>query len=315
MSEQPAVEARGLTRRYDDLLAVDNLDLTIPPATIYALLGPNGAGKTTTISMLTTLLQPTSGTARVAGYDITEQPGEVRRHIGVTFQEIVLDKELTGREVLDYHGRLYGMPRAKRGQRIDELLSLVELEDAADRKVKTYSGGMKRRLELARGLVTNPQVLFLDEPTQGLDPQNRTRVWDYLRGLRGANGMTLLLTTHYMDEAEALADTVGILDNGQLVIEGTPEGLVEQMGADVIRVQGSGNTPEFVEKVRGYDGVQNVHTANGTVQLGVDDGNRRLAGVVMVAGEAGYHIEDISVARPSLGDVFLRYTGRALRDV
>lgn len=315
MNEQPAVEARGLTRRYGEILAVDDLDLTIRPATIYALLGPNGAGKTTTISMLTTLLEPTDGTACVAGYDIVREAAEVRKHIGVTFQEIVLDKELAGREVLDYHAQLYGISRSVRHERIDELLALVELGEAADRKVKTYSGGMKRRLELARGLVTHPRVLFLDEPTQGLDPQNRTRVWDYLRSMRETHGITLVLTTHYMEEAEVLADNVGIIDHGRLVIEGTPEGLVEQMGANVINVQGAGNADAFVEKVRRADGVQSVHSVDGTVQLGVDDGNHRLPGVVMLAGEAGYHIDDISVSRPSLGDVFLRYTGRALRDV
>jgi len=309
------VEAKGLTRKYGDLVAVDSLDLSIPAGTIYALLGPNGAGKTTTISMLTTLLPPTSGTARVAGFDVAAQPAEVRKRIGVTFQEIVLDKDLTGREVLDYHGRLYGMKRGERAARIAELLALVELEDAADRRVKTYSGGMKRRLELARGLMTRPQVLFLDEPTQGLDPQNRARVWDYLRALRHSDGLTLLLTTHYMDEAEALADTVGIIDHGRLVVEGPPERLVAQMGADVIHVSGEGNGADFAERVRALGYVQDVQQSNGRVLVGVDDGNRRLAEIVTVAGSAGFRIEDVSVARPSPGDVFLKHTGRALRDV
>ena len=313
-TETAAVQARGLTKRYGDLLAVDQLDLGIPAGTIYALLGPNGAGKTTTLAMLTTLLQPTSGTAQVAGYDVVEQPGEVRRRIGVTFQEIVLDRELTGREVLDYHGQLYGLKRRARAERIDELLALVELRQAADRRVKEYSGGMKRRLELARGLMTDPAVLFLDEPTQGLDPQNRARVWDYLRALRSSNGLTLLLTTHYMDEAEALADVVGIIDQGRLIVEGTPRALVAGMGADVIRIRGCGDCGQLAERLRRLAYVQGVSCGDGLVQIGVDSGNQRLAEVVLATGGAGFEIAVMSGARPSLGDVFLKHTGRALRD-
>ena len=187
-----AVAARGLTKRYgDDILAVDGLNLAVRKGEIYALLGPNGAGKTTTVSMLMTLVQPTSGSATVAGHDVIDAPEVVRERIGVTFQEIVLDPALKGREVLTYHGRLYGMSRAECDTQIAALLKLVELEDAADRFVKHYSGGMKRRLELARGLMTHPDVLFLDEPTQGLDPQNRAKVWDYLRALRRDRGLTI----------------------------------------------------------------------------------------------------------------------------
>ncbi len=180
-----AIEVRGLVKRYsEEVLAVDGVDLSIAANTIYALLGPNGAGKTTTISMLTTLLEPTGGTAKVLGLDVVKQANEVRERIGVTFQEMVLDDELTGRQVLDYHGRLYGQSKAERQAKIEELLALVELEEAADRQAKTYSGGMKRRLELARALMTTPEVLFLDEPTLGLDPQTRARIWDYIRDLK-----------------------------------------------------------------------------------------------------------------------------------
>ena len=282
-----AIEARGLVKRYnEEVLAVDGVDLSIPANVIYALLGPNGAGKTTTISMLTTLLEPTAGTAKVAGLDAVQQAAEVRRHIGVTFQEMVLDDELTGRDVLDYHGRLYGQNKAQRQARIAELLALVELEDAADRQARTYSGGMKRRLDLARALMTTPEVLFLDEPTLGLDPQTRARIWDYLRDLKERDGLTLLMTTHYMDEAELLADTVGIIDLGQLVAEGAPQELIAQMGADTIRV----------------------------IQIGVDSGSRRLVEIVSLATGNGFTVEDISMAKPSLGDVFLKHTGRRLRD-
>ena len=310
-----AIEVIELVKRYgDDVLAVDGIDLSVPANTIYALLGPNGAGKTTTISVLTTLIEPTSGTAIVAGHDVVRQADEVRRRIGVTFQEIVLDPDLTGRESLDFHGRLYGQDKSTRKRKIDELLALVELEDAADRRTNTYSGGMKRRLELARGLMTDPEVLFLDEPTQGLDPQNRANIWDYIRNLKKQTGMTLLLTTHYMEEAEALADRVAIMDHGLIVAEGAPRELVAQMGADVIRVQGAGDGDAFLREVQTLPFVQNVDSGNGLIQIGVDAGNRRLAEIVSVANDCDFLIEDISVAKPSLGDVFLKYTGRQFRD-
>ena len=311
----PAIEVSGLAKRYgDDVLAVDGIDLSVPANTIYALLGPNGAGKTTTMSILTTLIAPTSGAATVAGQDVVRHADEVRRRIGVTFQEIVLDPDLTGRETLDYHGRLYGIDKPTRKRKIDELLTLVELEEAADRRTNTYSGGMKRRLELARGLLTDPEVLFLDEPTQGLDPQNRTTIWDYIRNLKNQTGMTLMLTTHYMEEAEALADRVAIIDHGRIVAEGSPRALVDEMGSDVIRIQGAGDREAFLQKVRSLPFVQNMDSGNGLIQIGVDTGNRRLAEIVITANDCNFLIEDVSVAKPSLGDVFLKYTGRQLRD-
>jgi ABC-2 type transport system ATP-binding protein len=310
-----AIETQDLTKQYNgEVLAVNGLDLRIAAGTTYALLGPNGAGKTTTISMLTTLLHPTSGTARVAGFDVLRQPDQVRRRIGVTFQDIVLDPDLTGRAVLDVHGKLYRQGKAERTQKIDDLVHLVELEDAIDRPVKTYSGGMKRRLELARGLMTSPEILFLDEPTQGLDPQNRAAIWEYLRQLQSGQGLTVLLTTHYMEEAEALADRVGIIDHGQLVTEGTPAGLIEGMGADVIRISGSGARSAFLDAVKDLDFVERIHDADEAIQIGVDNGNHRLAEIVTVATRDGFTIDDISITKPSLGDVFLKYTGRQLRD-
>ena len=310
-----AIETRGLVKRYDDdVLAVDGIDLRIKNSTVYALLGPNGAGKTTTISMLTTLLEPTEGSAEVAGYDIVRQAGQVRQRIGVTFQELALEDDLTGRQVLDYHGRLYRMRGKARRDKIAELLALVELEGAADRMCGTYSGGMKRRLELARGLLTEPEVLFLDEPTLGLDVQNRARVWEYLRGLRQDRGLTLLLTTHYMDEAEELADRVGIIDRGRIAVEGTPSELIEQMGADGVRIAGKGDAGAVIERISGLPYVQSAAEAGGFLQIGVDSGNRRLADLVSVAADTGFVIEDVSVAKPGLGDVFLKHTGRQLRD-
>ena len=310
-----AIEASGLVKRFgEEVLAVNGVDLVIPTNNIYALLGPNGAGKTTTINMLTTLLEPTEGSAKVAGFDVVRQANQVRCQIGVTFQETVLDDELNGRQALDYHARLYGMNKEQRRAKIAELLALVELEEAADRAISTYSGGMKRRLELIRGLMTDPEVLFLDEPTLGLDPQSRARIGDYIVDLKVNRGLTVLLTTHYMDEAELLADTVGIIDHGKILVEGTPKELVDQMGADVITISGQGNSAAFIEKVENLPCCEAISTGNGLIQIGVDSGSRRLVEIITLANQAGYTVEDISVAKPSLGDVFIQYTGRQFRD-
>lgn len=306
---------KNLSKTYDgSVLAVNNLSLKIPGNTIYALLGPNGAGKTSTISMLTAMTKPTLGSATIAGYDIVQQADRVRKQIGVTFQEIVLDPDLSGRESLIFHARLYGLGKTEREKRTDELLKLMELEEAADRKTKTYSGGMKRRLELARGLITGPSILFLDEPTQGLDPQNRTTIWDYIRNLKASNNITVLLTTHYMEEAEALADRVGIMDQGEIIIEGSPRELVDQMGADNIQIKGTGNKDTFKESCKSLNYVQSVNSANGLIQIGVDSGNKRLVELIELANSSDYSIEDVSISKPSLGDVFLKYTGHQLRD-
>ena len=310
-----AIEAKGLIKRYsEEVLAVDGINLAIEANTIYSLLGPNGAGKTTTLSILTTLLEPTAGSAAICGLDVVKQANEVRTRIGVTFQETVLDDLLTGRQALDFHGKLYQQSKAKRQAKIEEMLALVELEDAADRKIRTYSGGMKRRLELIRGLMTEPDVLFLDEPTLGLDPQSRVRLGDYIMDLKENQGLTLLLTTHYMDEAQLLSDKVGIIDHGKIVAEGTPNELIEQMVADVIQIEGQGDHRLFVEAVKALPFTQEISAVDGVIQIGVASGNRRLVEVVSVAGDKGFRIEDISVAKPSLGDVFLKYTGRQFRD-
>lgn len=311
-----AIETIDLVKRYGNLTALDHVNLQAPSGKIYALLGPNGAGKTTLLSILTTLLPPTAGTARILGYDVSREAAEVRRRIGVTFQEMVLDPLLTGRETLDFHGRLYRLPAAVRRQRIRDLVELVQLTDAIDRPVKSYSGGMKRRLELARGLMTDPQVLVLDEPTQGLDPQNRVNIWQYVRDLNRQRGMTILLTTHAMDEAEALADLVGIIDHGRLIVEGQPTDLIASLGSDVIRVRGQGDSHHLTSVICGIDGVQRVETdpTEGLMLIYTDNGSRRLPVVLSAVSGNGFAIEDVTLARPSLGDVFLHYTGTALRD-
>ncbi len=314
--DQPAIETEGLVKRYGALTALDHVNLQAPLGSIYALLGPNGAGKTTLLSILTTLLAPTAGSARILGYDVVRDASAVRHRIGVTFQEMVLDPVLTGRETLDFHGRLYRLPAAVRRQRIAELVELVQLTEAIDRPVKSYSGGMKRRLELARGLMTEPQVLVLDEPTQGLDPQNRVNIWQYVRDLNRQRGMTVLLTTHAMDEAEALADLVGIIDHGRLIVEGKPTDLVAALGADVIRVRGQGNVQYLQALASAVDGVRQVETdpADGLALIYTDNGSRRLPAILQAISGNGFTVEDIALSRPSLGDVFLHYTGAALRD-
>jgi ABC-2 type transport system ATP-binding protein len=335
MTAKCDIEAHKLTKSYplaggETVHALRGLDLFIEQGEIYALLGPNGAGKTTTFAILTTLLAPTSGSARVAGHDVVRHPAQVRRAIGVTFQEVILDQELTGRQILDFHGHLYGQSGPERRARIEELASLVELTAVLDRKAASYSGGMKRRLELARGLMTRPKVLFLDEPTQGLDPQNRAGIWRYIQRLRGETGLTLLLTTHYMEEADALAGRVGIIDDGQLVVEGAPAELKRAMGADVITLCGRGDAPSYLDLLKAEAYV--THTVDHTLrhaedhhkqaderdewrlQIGVDSGDRRLARILALAAQPGLHISEVSVSRPSLADVFLAYTGRALRD-
>jgi len=310
----PAVEARGLTKRYEDVVAVRDLDLSISRHTIYALLGPNGAGKTTTVSILTTLIRPTGGSARVAGFDVVRQAREVRRRIGVTFQEVVLDEDISGRMVLDIHGRLYGLGRAARQERLDSVVELVGLKDAIGRRVGTYSGGMKRRLELARGLMTEPEVLFLDEPTLGLDVQNRVVIWEHVRSLRQERGLTVVLTTNYMEEAEALADVVGIIDRGRLVVEGSPSELVGELGADVIRLQVDGDPGAAVAALEGQPFVQTVSAGPDSVVVGVSSSSQALAPAIERLARSRINVGEVSIARPTLSDVFLKHTGRSLRD-
>lgn len=310
-----AIETKDLIKRYDrKILALNKINLSIQAGTIYALLGPNGAGKTTAISILTTLIEPTEGEAKVAGFDVVKQANEVRQHIGVTFQEIVLDDDLTGRQALDYNGRLYGIKKIERKNRISRLLEMVEMSESADRRVQTYSGGMKRRIEIARGLMIEPDVLFLDEPTLGLDPQNREKIWNFIQDLKKQKGLTILLTTHYMDEAQRLADKVGIIDLGKIVIEGTPVELINQMGSDVINIESLDKNKSFIEKIKTLPYVQNLSITNEYIQIGVDSGNKRLVEIVSIATDSNLFISDISVSKPNLGDIFLKYSGRQLRD-
>ena len=245
-----AIRVSGLTKFYGDLLAVDHISFEVEEGEIFGLLGPNGAGKTTTIKMLTTLLRPSDGTAEVCGYDIRREPDAVRRVIGIVFQEPSLDLELTGRENMEFHARLYDVPKGEMDARIEELLKLVELQDWADRLVRNYSGGMRRRLEIARSLLHHPRVLFLDEPTLGLDPQSRRHVWSYISRINREEGVTIILTTHYMEEADQLCDRVAIIDKGRIVALDTPEKLKGIVGGDVLTLEVGPEAKRLMEAIR-----------------------------------------------------------------
>ena len=263
--------------------------------------------------MLTTLLKPSEGGASVAGHDVVKDPDGVRRSIGVVFQNPALDDRLTGRENLDYHGRIYGMSREERLRRIDEMLRLVRLEDKADVLVKNYSGGMKRRLELARGLMHSPKVLFLDEPTLGLDAQTRRIIWNYIKRLNSEEGITVFLTTHYMEEADYLCDRVAIIDRGRLAAIGRPEELKGVLGRDVIKVRCS-NPGLLAERLVDTSGIERVEVKEGMLIVGASRGERKIPELFRLAREIGIEIEEVSMSRPSLEDVFLYYTGRRIEE-
>lgn len=302
-----AVETDGLTKRYGELLAVDRLDLKIEGGEIFGLLGPNGAGKTTILSMLATLLKPTSGTARVNGHDIIEQPHEVRRSIGIVFQDPSSDDVLTGRENLYLHALMFGVPKHERKQKIDYVLSLVDLQDRANDIVKKYSGGMRRRLELARGLLHNPRILFLDEPTLGLDPQTREHIWQYIENLVKAEKVTVIITTHYMDEADRLCDRVAIIDHGKIVALDKPAALKAKVGGEIIKLRV--RSPKL-EPIKDLDYVLSVDQSGSTLLLTVKDASAHLQEILGTIGQ----VESVEVRSPTLNDVFLNYTGREIRE-
>jgi len=302
------VETRGLRKAYGKIEAVRGIDLEVQPGEIFGFLGPNGAGKTTTISILCTLVRKTGGEARVAGIDVDADPAAVRKRIGLVFQDPSLDAQLTARENLELHGQIYGVPGRERKQRIDELLSFVGLADRAGSLVQTFSGGMKRRLEIARGLLHQPSVLFLDEPTLGLDPQTRKSIWDHLRQLRTREGVTLFMTTHYMDEAE-FCDRIAIIDQGQIVALGSPNELKARVGGDVITVTASDTAAAALE-IRQRFALEPL-VDDGTLRIEVPDGATFLPRLVR---EIPMPLTTVTLRRPSLDDVFLKLTGHAIRD-
>ena len=310
---EAAIAARSLRRTFKDgIEAVRDIDLTVLAGEVFGFLGPNGAGKTTTVRMLCTLLPPTAGSATVAGLDVVEHGAEVRRRIGVALQEIGLDPVQTGRELLELQCGLYGITGQAARARAEELLELVGLTDAADRRTKTYSGGMKRRLDLASALVHSPEVLFLDEPTTGLDPASRLTIWEEVRRIN-AGGATVFLTTQYLEEADQLCDRLAIIDNGQIVAEGTPEQLKAEMGHDVVSVSVEGADVSATNAaLAGLAGLERVVAEPGGLALYVEDGPGSIAEIVRRLESDQIRAGAISVARPSLDDVFLNATGRRL---
>ena len=305
---EAAIAAQQLVKRYGEIEAVRGIDLSVRRGEIFGFLGPNGAGKSTTISMLCTLLRPTSGRAAVAGFDVAGDPDSVRTRIGLVFQDPALDEQLTARENLEFHAFLYDVPRAIRGRRIHEVLEMVELADRASSKVSTFSGGMKRRLEIARGILHSPEVLFLDEPTRGLDPQTRSHIWDYLQELRRREGITIFMTTHYMEEAE-VCDRIAIIDMGRIVALGTPDELKARVGGDVITIATTDNAASAAELVSKFG--LTPAPDNGTLRIEVSDG---AAVIPRLVRELSARVTAVTLRRPSLDDVFLKLTGRAIRE-
>jgi ABC-2 type transport system ATP-binding protein len=304
---------RTFKSRKSEVEAVRGVDLSVGAGEIFGFLGPNGAGKTTTLRMLATLLTPTSGEATIAGADLRREPQQVRERIGYVPQGGSTDPAETGRGELVIQGRLYGMNKADAQARAAEVLAALDLEAAADRTTSTYSGGMKRRLDVGLGIVHRPSVLFLDEPTTGLDPQARARMWDEIRLLRGL-GTTVFLTTHYLEEADALADRLAIIDHGTIVAEGTADELKRQVAGDVVTVVVNGATEHVLETVRRQAFVREASAENGVVRLYVDRGETAVPLLLRVLDGAGLETASIALHRPSLDDVFLLQTGRSLRD-
>src|SRR3989304_3595132 len=305
------IETFKLTKSFNSLTAVDQLNIAVESGEIFGLLGPNGAGKTTTISMLVTILKPTSGSAKVNGFDIVKEPNNVRKSIGIVFQDPSVDDRLTGRENLYMHANLYGVPPGDQKNRIDRILKLVELEDRADDLLRTYSGGMRRRLEIARGLIHYPKVLFLDEPTLGLDPQTRDHVWKYVRELKETHDITVVLTTHYMDEADRLSDRIAIMDYGKIIALDTSAKLKETLEGDVVTIKAN-NLEALSSLITSKMGLTKVRVKDGALEVTVRQGKSLLPRIVETATANNIFVESISLREPNLEDVFLHYTGRVV---
>lgn len=307
-----AIKAEGLTKNFGNLVAVDKVSLEIEEGELFGMLGPNGAGKTTLARMLSTLLKPTSGYAEVWGNNVTLKQDEVRRCIGVVFQDPSVDDKLTGRENLDFHARMYGMRKELREKRIAEVLDLVDLTEKANIQLEAYSGGMQRRLEIARGLMHRPKVLFLDEPTLGLDVQTRRNIWDYIKTLNRKEGVTVFLMTHYMEEADYLCGRIAIIDRGKIIALDTPQNLKRLVGADVISIEA--DSDHLGDLLQNLDWVEWIKEEDGVMNLGVKNGKARIPEIVMVAHEATITVKAISLHEPNLEDVFLKFTGKKIRE-
>lgn len=308
-----AIKTVNLTKKFGSLTAVNNVNLEVEQGEIFGLLGPNGAGKSTLISMLCTILNPSSGSALIEGYDIKNEAPNVRRSIGIVFQDPSIDDKLTARENMELHADLYGVPRDVMQSRIDEVLDLVELEDRASNFVNTFSGGMRRRLEIARSLIHYPKVLFLDEPTIGLDPQSREHIWNYIRDLKKRENITIMLTTHYMEEADKLCDRIAIIDKSKIIALDTPLKLKEELGGETIIIESSDNEllAGKLEEAKLADDI--IKTGN-NLNVCVKNAHKTLARMVELAVSNGVYIDNISIREPDLNDVFMHYTGREIRE-
>jgi ABC-2 type transport system ATP-binding protein len=312
-SARSAIRTASLVREFGELTAVAGVDLDVAAGEIYGFLGPNGAGKSTTVRMLCTLLAPTRGEAAVAGFDVAHDPGAVRLRIGVALQEAALDPRQTGTELLRLQGRLYGLSRTEANVRVGELGELIDLVDALDRPISTYSGGMRRRLDLAAALVHNPEILFLDEPTTGLDPVSRARVWQEVRRLNDELGMTIFLTTQYLEEADALADRVGIIDAGRIVAEGTPAELKRTVGTDVIIVRVDGDGEAVCPALQRVPGVLSLEARGSEIVVSTNDGSETVSPVAVALSACEVRVRDLTLRTPTLDDVFLELTGGRIR--
>ncbi|MBN2202723.1 MAG: ATP-binding cassette domain-containing protein [Candidatus Aenigmarchaeota archaeon] len=313
MPERSIIKVINLKKHYKDVKAVDGVSFDVKKGEIFGFLGPNGAGKTTTIKMLVTLLRPTSGTAKIVGKDIQRNSDDVRNNIGIVFQEPALDEKLTGRENLDFHARMYGMKKEQRQKRIKEVIKLVDLEEKANVLVKKYSGGMKRRLEIARGLMHFPKVLFLDEPTIGLDPQTRRSIWKYIKTLNEREKITIFLTTHYMEEADYLCNRVAIIDQGKILVSGIPSKLKAKIGKDVINVECT-NADVFYSAFKKFRWVDTIKLHDSTVTIGAKNIEKRLPQIIKFAEKNKVKVNSIDIRKPTLEDIFIYYTGRKMRD-
>ena len=303
-----AIWTGGLHRRFGGVHAVRGVDIAVSPGEIYGFLGPNGAGKTTTLRVLTTLLLPSAGRAKVAGFDVVSEAAGVRLKIGTALQDVGLDPKQTGLELLRLQGYLYGLTRKDTNRRIAELEHLIDIGDAIGRLIGTYSGGMKRRLDLAASLIHSPEILFLDEPTTGLDPISRARVWEHIRSVNRELGVTIFLTTQYLEEADALADRVGVIDDGVLAVEGTPRDLKRDIGSDVIVVRVD-DPAAALETLANLPWVNQVDTFGSELSVSAPEGSRQISEVAQVLGGAGVGIESLTLRTPTLDDVFLHVTG------
>jgi len=309
-----AIGIENLTKKFNGFIAVNQVSLNVEEGELFGLLGPNGAGKTTTIKMLSTLLNPTSGYAEVAGFNILTQKDEIRNSIGIVFQDPALDIKLTGRENLEFHSMMYNLGREFREKRIKEVLELVELTSKANVLVENYSGGMKRRLEIARGLIHRPKVLFLDEPTLGLDAQTRRHIWDYIKKL-SEEDVTIILTTHYMEEADYLCDRVAIIDFGKIVALDTPKNLKDSLGGDVISLEiPDQNSVDFEKELRNYGWIKGISKHDSFIDLKVENADKRIPEIIFLARKFGINVESVNLRKPSLEDVFLQFTGKTIRE-